>query len=579
MWLDRLVIAAALVGCTRLPATGGTGSDGGGSGSDGGLTACAQPATCSAWNVVSRCGVEETCAGGCFAGECRSDACADECGLDEVGPHGTCRLWDLAEKAFVSANPNASLHDRARDYDRMMRLHHLPEGGVAGVIYTDESRTQVESYDGIVDSALWTGTQLAAQSWRHLATRSADSAARIAALASTLHLWFNVSGDPAFLARFAAPEGSTLVPMDCSRRVIHCNAQFEGQQYRWRGDTSRDQYTGWILGVWFAYAATPDETLRAKLRSDVLELIGELMIDRHAVPVRATINGVPIDTTLDSKFVILAPQEMTDGRITMSVDTGDLGDAQMDGAREFVPDAGALLGQLIGFAPSIPRPGSAMMLGAFYAVALRMTEDEPALAARHAAIQADYDAEFERLFAMASQSEYNNSCGAKYYGTHISRIMAYLWTSLERDPMRSARLVNDVMAPMWPEVAAHKNVYYAFLNAGARGGFANEVAAHVAQLAQYEPGPRIHVARNGTSEYPIDNDCGSPSDPYSTVATDVGDRVMDDFMWQRHPWQLVTPRIGTYVHSGNDFLAAYWLGRFHDLLPDDRAGTCTRWEP
>jgi hypothetical protein len=470
------------------------------------------------------------------------------------------------------------MHDRARDYDRRQRLAHLPEGGVADVFYTTSAHTQIDSYDGIVDSALWTGTLLAAQSWRHLATRSADSAARIAAMVRTLHLWFNVSGDPAFLARFVAPEGGTLVPMDCTRRVIHCNASYEGMLYRWRGDTSRDQYTGWILGNAFAYLASPDEETRATIRADVLELIGELMLVRQDVPVRATINGLPIDTTLDSKFVILAPQEMTDGRVTMVVDTGDVGEAQMDGAREFVPNVAPLLGQLVGVAPSIPRPGSAMMLGAFYTAALLVTDGVPELAARRAAIEADYLAEFDGLVAMAEQSENLNDCGAKYYGTHISRIMAYLWTMLERDPARRARLVNDVMEPMWREVEDHKNVYYAFLDGGARGVSA-AIATHAAQLAQFEPGPRVHVARDGRATYPIDDDCGSSLDPYSRVAVDVGDRVASGFIWQRHPWKLVTSHVSRYVYSGNDYLAAYWLGRFHDHLADDRPGTCARWQP
>jgi hypothetical protein len=393
-------------------------------------------------------------------------------------------------------------------------------------------------------------------------------------MARTLHLWFNISGAPAYLARFVAPEGSSLVPMDCARRVIHCDATFEGGC-----DTSRDQYTGWMLGAYFAYEATPDEAVRATLRADVLELVEELMRVRTDVPIRATINGLPIDTTLDSKFVILAPMEMTDGRVTMVVDTGDAADSQMDGAREFVPDVGPLLGQLIGFSPSIPRPGSAMMLGAFYTAALRMTEGVPGFEARRAAIEADYLAEVEHLIAIAAQSEYTNDCGAKYYGTHISRVMGYLWTLLERDPTRRARLANEVMGPMWSEVDDHKNVYYAFLDAGARGGFTAEVAAHAAQLAQYQPGPRRHAARDGTAKYPIDPDCGSPADPSSQIAVDVADRVIDDFMWQRQPWKLVSAALPRYVHSGNDYLAAYWLGRYHELLPDDRPTTCARWSP
>ena len=44
--------------------------------------------------------------------------------------------------------------------------------------------------------------------------------------------------------------------------------------------------------------------------------------------------------------------------------------------------------QLIGFAPPLPRPGSAMMLGAFYQLALLVTDGEPEYAARIAMLAA-----------------------------------------------------------------------------------------------------------------------------------------------------------------------------------------------
>ena len=532
---------------------------------------------CTAWNVVSHCGVETTCPGGCYAGACRPDACADECALGATGPDGTCRLWDVGTASWVMPMPTANLIDRARDYDRLARESNLPEGGVATAIYASPALNAIVGYDGIVDSALWTGTLLAAQGWRLRVTGAPDAAARVVAMARTLHVWFNLSQSPGYLARYAVPEGSpVLVEMDCSRRVIHCGAMFEGTEYRWRGDTSRDQYTGVMLGYTAAYQATTDAATREAIRADVVKLVEELMRDRHDIPVRATINGLPIETTLDTRFVVLAPEEMTDGRVTMDIDTDDIGDGQLDGAREFVPDIGPIIAQLIGFSPEIPRPGSAMMLGAFYRLALLVTDGVPAYAERRAAIRADYDASFELLVRIAAQVEHENACGSKYYGNHIDVIMAYAWAMLEDDPGRRARIRDEVVGGLWTKLADHKNVYFAFMAAGA-GATPNADSA-LEQLRQFQAGPRILAPRDHTGDYPHDPDCTDGGHPFSAVAVDVGDRVVADFMWQRHPWRLFDVGAPERVAPGADFMAAYWLGRLHDIVPDDRPGTCARWD-
>src|SRR5262245_42063339 len=203
-----LAVALGVSACNHAGHAGGdddaAGSDSG-SGSDGSTT-CGEAATCTAWNVSTTCGVSTTCPGGCFQGACAANACTDECGLGDTGPLGTCRLWDMTAAAFVDADPAGSLHDRARDYDRIQRIDHLPEGGVTATIYTAPDLKTLSLYDGITDSALWTGTMLAAHSWRHLATGSPDAAARLALLAHTLHIWLNLGQSPGYLARFAASE-------------------------------------------------------------------------------------------------------------------------------------------------------------------------------------------------------------------------------------------------------------------------------------------------------------------------------------------------------------------------------------
>jgi len=581
----------------------GAGVDGGGERPDGGVGAdgdagdgveegepCREArSTCTAWNVRASCVEspegptwrEEPCAGGCFAGECSATDCADECALGAESEHGTCRLWSLAEGEWTEAEPEGSLHDRARDYDQYLRRNHMPEGAVAPVFYTDESHAEVESFGSVVDSALWTGTALAAEAWRLEATGSPDAAARVASGARTLHDWFQVTGIPGYLARVAAPADSAEpFTWRCESHKFHCGVDYAGETWNWRGDTSRDQYTGVMLGHLEAYRATRDEDVRALLREDVVGLLEALMVVHENVPVHISIDGFEMDTTLDLENVILVPEETETGDIVITVDTGDLEHAQMDGVREFLPDWGPTLRQLplMGWLPDIPRTGTAIMMGAFFQMALAMTDGVAGLEETHDRLEAYYEARADEWIDLARGWSYDNDCGDAYYAIHIAFIMAYAWAELEADPARAADLTGDLLDDrMWATVRGHKNSYFAFLWAATQGApDADAVDGAVDQLAQFQPGPRVHVGRDNRDRYPADGDCNDQVD--HGTAVDVGDRVVSEFLWQRNPWVMFEAGAPRTVEPGVDYLAAYWLARRHGLLPDDRSGTCARWD-
>src|SRR5439155_11307726 len=116
--------------------------------------------------------------------------------------------------------------------------------------------------------------------------------------------------------------------------------------------------------------------------------------------------------------------------------------------------------------------------------------------ARHDAIAADYEAEFDNLATTAAQWNYTQTCGAAYYAIHIELIMGYLWTVLEPDPTRQARLRDQVMGALWNVVATHDNPYFAFLNAGSRPGFDAAAATAAEHLAHFQPAPRVLAPRD-----------------------------------------------------------------------------------
>jgi hypothetical protein len=601
-----LVGTLALGGCGGDNVGGGAvdlgGGVGGGGGDEPADLATAPPAAdlanaavcadgdayCKSWNVRSACAggawLDETCAGGCYAGACAASACADECALGDHSAAGTCKLWDTATGAFVAADATARLHDRARDYDASRRTHQLVQGAVCNALYADASRATLAYFSGTGDAALWSGTTLAAEAWRYRSTGAPDAAAEMARLTATLHRLFNVSGEPAYLARLAVPTGDTT-PLEymsrCTSTDWHCNRPYAGGSWDWYGHISRDAYTGVMLGYDAAYAATRDESVRAAIRADVVALALELMKDRM-VPATVTVSGIPIDKTLALTNVVLSPSEMTNGRVTITVG----GSNELYGAREFLPDFGGVLTQIVGASPPVPRPSSAMMLGAFFRMAIAMTDGVAGAAATHVKLLDYYDAHADAWLDVAAEWSFSANCGSGYYANHIAFIMAYVWARLERDTTRGARIRDAILdGRMWSALSGQKNPYFAFLWGATRAQppSATTIGAAADALAQFPPGPRVHVAVDHTADasyLPHDSSCTSePMTDTATNAVDVRDRVIEDFLWQRGPWRLHDDGNLAEVYPGVDFLAAYWAARAAGFVTDDAPTMCARWAP
>ncbi len=552
-----------------------------------------RPARCTAWNRLERCepdGVTwstTVCAGGCYDGACSLSACADECALGATGTDGTCGLWDLALGTFVEPDPVAFAVDRARDYDARLFVHNLPHGAVANTHYTDSSLEELSFHADLGDSALWTGSLLAAEAWRAEATGSPAAAARMATLVETLHRDFAITGHPGYLARFAAPAGSPYVPeLESSCDLTHhCDVDYEGEAWSWLGHTSRDQYTGVMLGLLLAYRATHDEALRETIREDVVGVARELATVRTGVPVHVVLGSIPIDTTMTLENVILSPSETIDGRVWLVVDTGNFSNTDLYGAREFLPDLSTALTQIPGFSwlPPIKRASSSIMLGAFLRMAIEMTEGVPGRESDHAMLSAYYEDHADAWLADAKSWTFDSECGSGYYSTHIAYISAYAWAATETDDARLAEIRDAVLTNrMWSAVDDHKNAYFAFLWGGVAPGVGAgdpAIAGAAAQLAQFPAAPRVNRPVDHVADYPNSSSCTHNGQPQSTVAVDVGDRLADEFIWERGPWALYTEGNPAQVYSGTDYLAAYWAGRRHGLVADDRPGTCARWAP
>jgi hypothetical protein len=299
------------------------------------------------------------------------------------------------------------------------------------------------------------------------------------------------------------------------------------------------------------------------------------------VPVRLIVNGVANDITLNIENVILTPSETTNGRVVISVSSSHGSDATAEGMREFVPDLAAPLRQVgfLSWLPPIPRSSSTIMLGAFFRMAILMAADDPTMNAVHDQLLYYYRQKASGWLDISEQWRFDANCGQGYFVNHITFVMAYVYALLETDPVLQTRIRDRVLdGLMWRALSGHKNAYFGFLWAATRPA-TPDVSSSLAQLAQFQPGPRVRAPRDVRASYPHDASCidGGPPTCSPTTAVDVADRTTDEFIWQRSPWVLYDSGDPRTVFSGVDFLAAYWAARAHGFLADDRPGVCARY--
>ncbi len=483
--------------------------------------------------------------------------------------------WDLA----VSESPQ-TLFDRATRHDLWMRQRLMPAGGVMPAYFTDASLTQVQGYDGRRDPAIWTGAYLAAQALRLQATGAADARTQVHQTVRVLDRWWRISGDPGYLARFAAPTHSSeaiLTTLPASDPEVIRNVPFNHQVWHWRGRVSRDQYQGVLLGMSLAYEATSDPAIRQMIREDVTRFAEQLM-RRESRRVKVVVNGSRGFTlTLALQHVVYSDDETPDGIPILNIHTNPLA-AEGSGMLVFWPNSSEALRQIpgLGGLPDVPNPTQAIQLASAFQVALQVTAGVPGYAARHAALRAHYEENFETWFDIASGWENTNSCGASYHGIDIAFMPIFNWIRLEEDPTRRARLQTAVLRDaLWSEVADHKNVFFAFIyasQAAPEDAVDDVIATHLAQLGGFSDAPQLALPLDMRWKYPEDPQCPG----LATSATDVADRPAATFIWERQPWVRFAAGTPNLVYPGVDYLLAYWLGRQAGFIAADAKLTITR---
>lgn len=484
---------------------------------------------------------------------------------------GTLSTAPLVGAIADEGTPSPSnLHARALDHDAWMRARLMPAGGVMSAQFTDDGYTEVASFGNRRDPAIWTGAYLAAQALRLMETGSPEAASRVAETVRVLDRWWRISGDPGYLARFAAPADSPEVILatlpEGDPEVIR-DVPLDGGLWHWRGRVSRDQYQGVLLGMSLAYEATQDPVVRGMIRENVVAFAEQLMrVERKRVKVM--INGTPrFSANLRLQYVVYTDDETADGEPVINITTRPL-DAEGSGMLVFWPNPSAFVRQIPGlrWVPDVYLRSQAIQLAAAFRVALQVSAGVTGYEDRHAALRAHYEEQVDGWIDLAADWRNTNQCGDSYHGINTAFMPMFNWVRLEDDPMRRDRLQREALRDaLWSAVADHKNVFFAFLyasQAAPEDVIAPVVESHLAQLAQFTEAPQLALPIDVRWKYPEDPSCPG----LSAVATDVEDRPGATFIWERQPWKLVDPGAPNLAFAGLDYLLAYWLGRWAGFI-------------
>lgn len=567
---------------------------------------------CVGFNVVKKCAVtecgkaiiEETCADtfGCFSGECVADKCADECVPGKEKDGKSCEFWDNKNLDWTQTDQTNKLYDRYEEYQRWQHNDLMPFGGVADAHYETDEHKVISRYDGVGDSAIWTGTYLAAESIRYMVDGSVAARQNVIDLVNTLHMFFNVAGSPGLLSRYAyesqyrSDMGVKLYgnPV-CESNTVFCDILYDGKTYDYKGHISRDQYQGILMGYSFAYDALGEdyEEIRKIIRDDIVEFVDVIMNKQH-VYVTLTYDGTPIPfpSGIDARFMVLAPREMSGDHIRIDYCSTESSSCETNifGFQEFMPNIATLLRQADGLSwlpKSIPRAGSAIMLANIFNIGIQVTEGIEGYEEKNQAYKDFYynnDDDWGNVNDWLDQAEqwfYNNECGGKYYGINIAMEPMYNLLRLEKNmDIRGRIYFNVLQAKMWEKVKTHKNTFFTYIYSS-QGGFSSEITgAATEQFKGFAEAPLIFKPvdlRDDPKYTDLESGCTDQVNN-DTGAVDVADRKAADFMWQRNPFELYAGGDTKKVFSGVDYMLVYWMGRLYDYIEDDSDNRCFRWK-
>lgn len=188
-----------------------------------------------------------------------------------------------------SASPAAAgpLLDKALAYSQNFQDVHSPAFGCSvEVQFASPSDPTVVAYHDEGDSSIWTGNYVAAEAYRYAVTHDPQAKAFGLRSVNCLLALEEVTGKPGFIARWVGPAEPPYYFGGCEG---DCHLVTEGPYAGtfWLGNTSSDQYLGWWYGLSHAYDylldSPDDEPTRQRIRGAFSRVVDTLLADNYLI--------------------------------------------------------------------------------------------------------------------------------------------------------------------------------------------------------------------------------------------------------------------------------------------------------
>ena len=465
-------------------------------------------------------------------------------GCSEDSNNGPKFDWPTCE----SVQPGRTLSQMAEYFDRVAREQHIADDDTFRNLYLTEDLQQVEYWYQHPNVILWSGIYLASQALRYEVTgdeEARDNARRIVAGLKDLT---RVTGVEGLYGRTMVKPGVAYDydgSSDPERWPESTAAGYQG--WRYNNDVSQDGYAGLMFGYGVALEHLDDK----ELLSDVGQLAVE--VGRHIVG-----NGLQI---IDA-----------DGEVT---EHGRLYHSALDN----FPGFNAMLAS--SFVKVAQRGGDDPDLDDYYYACMmdmRRGVDCPDIEDPNVTLGSYIESMEEMLFLFMP-----DKCGMNYDNFDMCYQAIYPLVRHEQDPELRARLVNVVRSgmyynddPTFRSMDEIGNAMFTFIYAALTGDgpeddprLAEAVDDAICTLKNFPPVKFDRFIPQGTQE----EACRTRLDePAAAERIPLCEYHFDNYLWRLDPYQIQEedrPENRRMVFSPEDFLIAYWLGRYHGLIGTD----------
>jgi len=465
-------------------------------------------------------------------------------GCSEDSSNGPKFDWPACE----SIQPDRTLSQMAEYFDSVAMEQHIADDDTFRNLYLTEDLQQVEYWYQHPNVILWSGIYLASQALRYEVTGEQEAQDNARRVVSGLRDLTRVTGVEGLYGRTMTKPGVSY-DYDGSGNPEYwpdsTAAGYEG--WRYHNDVSQDGYAGLMFGYGVALLHLKDKQLLA----DVGQLAME--VGRHIVG-----NGLQI---VDA-----------DGEVT---EHGRLYHSALDN----FPGFNAMLAS--SFVKVAQVGGDDPDLDDFYygcMMDMRRGVDCPDIESPDVTLGSYIESMEEMLFLFMP-----NKCGMNYDNFDMCYQAMYPLARHEQDPDLHQRLIGALRSgmyynddPAFRSMDEIGNAMFTFIYAALTGDgpdddprLADAVSDAVCTMKNFPPVKFDRFIPQGTQE----EACRTRLDePAAAERIPLFEYHFDNYLWRLDPYQIQEedrPENRRMVFSPEDFLIAYWLGRYHGLIGPD----------